>query len=236
MSLERMRATVLRAWALLRRDAAAPPAGVRPGRPRDPGRAVSAAETEAVGKPGFAEEALPWLDAVFRFALRLTRDQAAAEDLVQETFLRAFRSWEQFQRGTNCRSWLFTICRHTYLHERERAHVRYEVAGAGVAGEEPAAIPFVDPLTASALPPDAFFNDIVDDELIAAIDALPDDHREVLTLSDLGDLSYPEIADVLNIPVGTVKSRLSRARRQVRERLARSPRFNARTSPLSRPS
>jgi hypothetical protein len=90
--MDQIRATMLRAWARLNRSherqRADPP---RPGRPRDAGTPVSASESEALGKPGFADEALPWMDAVHRFALRLTRDPAAAEDLVQETYLRAFR-------------------------------------------------------------------------------------------------------------------------------------------------
>ncbi|HSJ16102.1 MAG TPA: sigma factor, partial [Longimicrobiales bacterium] len=120
--MDRIRATMLKAWAKLNGAAARqrrdPP---RAGRLRDPGTPVPASEAEALGKPGFAEEALPWLDAVHRFALRLTRNPTEAEDLVQETYLRAYRSWEQFAPGSNCRSWLFTICRNTHLHERDRA-------------------------------------------------------------------------------------------------------------------
>ncbi|HUF64564.1 MAG TPA: sigma factor [Gemmatimonadaceae bacterium] len=115
--MDRIRATMMKAWAHLSgsdvRQRSDPP---RAGRRRAPGVPVHVAETQALGKPDFAEEALPWMDAVHRFALRLTRNGAEAEDLVQDTYLRAFRSWEQFERGTNCRSWLFTICRNTHLH------------------------------------------------------------------------------------------------------------------------
>jgi RNA polymerase sigma-70 factor (ECF subfamily) len=182
---------------------------------------VPTEQGEALGKPGFAEEALPWLDAVHRFALRLTRDRTAAEDLVQETYLRAYRSWDQFDRGTNCRSWLFTICRNTHIHERERASTRYEVMESEMrdANGAGASRSFIDQRAVTTGSPDDFFKLIVDDALVAAIDALPDEFREVLILSDLGDLTYPEISEVLAIPIGTVKSRLFRARHQLRDML-----------------
>jgi RNA polymerase sigma-70 factor (ECF subfamily) len=218
--MERIRATIMRAWARLdpgaARRRADPP---RPGRPRDEGTPLSRDEADALSKPGFAEEALPWLDAVHRFALRLTRDPTAAEDLVQETYLRAYRSWDQFDRGTNCRSWLFTICRNTHLHEQERASARYEVMESDIRDADATARSFVDQRAVATGSPDDFFKIIVNDELVAAIDALPDEFREVLILSDLGDLTYPEISEVLAIPVGTVKSRLFRARHQVRHTL-----------------
>lgn len=218
--MDRIRTTMMKAWAHLngsdvrqRRD---PP---RAGRPRAPGVPVPEADTEALGKPGFAEEALPWMDAVHRFALRLTRNGAEAEDLVQETYLRAFRSWEQFERGTNCRSWLFTICRNTHLHERERASSRYEITETDATGAGDGVRSIVDQRAMAAQWPDDFFERIVDDRLLEAIDALAEEFRETLILSDLADLNYAEIAEVLDMPVGTVKSRLFRARRQLRDAL-----------------
>jgi RNA polymerase sigma-70 factor (ECF subfamily) len=213
----------MRAWAHLNGSAVRqridPP---RAGRPRDTGTPVPPDESEQLDKPGFAEEALPWLDAVHRFALRLTRDASEAEDLVQETFLRAYRSWERYERGTSCRSWLFTICRHTYLHERQSARARYEMSETDVLGQSNEAdLSFLNRHARTADSPEDFFNKVIDDELVAAIDALPEEFREVLIMSDLGDLAYPEIADVLAIPVGTVKSRLFRGRRQVRNALVR---------------
>lgn len=216
--MDRIRATIMRAWTRLQTPAVRvrtePP---RAGRPRDTGRVASEEETAALVKPGFSEEALPWLDAVHRFALRLTRDPVRAEDLVQETYLRAFRSWHQFDHGTNCRSWLFTICRRTHLHDRERASTRYEVSETDLKALDQDPITFMDQHAVAVTSPEAFFDAVLDDALIAAIDALPEDYREVLILSDLGDLTYPEISEVLKIPLGTVKSRLYRARRQIRE-------------------
>lgn len=223
MSIEQIRATLSRAWALLQkrddRRRVDPP---RPGRPRDPGTAPTREEAAELAKPGFAEEALPWLDAVHRFALRLTRDPAAAEDLVQETYLKAFRSWDQFDRGTNCRSWLFTICRRTHLHGQEKASTRYEIAETDVTAGDRTGSSFMDQHALTSRTPEQFFDAVIDDELIEAVDRIPEDYREVLILSDLGDLTYPEISEVLDIPVGTVKSRLFRARRRVRDLLLQS--------------
>lgn len=204
------------AWAMLGRG---PERAVHAGREPEQTPAPSGDEPP-VSKEGYAEEALPWLDAVYRFAIRLTRgDRDAAEDLVQETFLRAHRFWHTFERGTNAKSWLFTICRNTYLHQQERVHAQRErpITDVGVPIDVLAA---EAPLHQSS--PDAshdFFHGLIDDEVLGAIDALPDEFREVLVLSDLGDLKYAEIADVLHIPLGTVKSRLFRARRILAGRL-----------------
>lgn len=212
----------MRAMALLR-----PPRGRRrthppePGRPRDPGVPASPEEREALDKPGFTEEALPWMNAVYRFSLRLTRDESDAEDLVQETYLRAYRAWGHFERGTNCRPWLFTICRNAYLRARDRASVKREVTESDLASEGPEhrRDRGVDQLATASGSPDDFFDRIVDDRLVAALDTLTDEFHDVLVLSDLADLTYREITEVLDVPVGTVKSRLFRARRQMRDKL-----------------
>jgi RNA polymerase sigma-70 factor, ECF subfamily len=192
---------------------------VHPGRPpvdRPPPRGD---EPESA-KEGFAEEALPWLDAVYGFAIRLTQgDRDEAEDLVQETFLRAHRFWDRYERGTNAKSWLFTICRNTFLHDQARARHRRESPASDFDAR-------VDELGADGVfetratnPERAFFEGLIDDQVVDAIDALPEPFKEVLVLSDLGDLKYHEIAEVLDIPIGTVRSRLFRARRQLQEQL-----------------
>lgn len=204
------------AWAML---AGRTHADVRPGRGREdpPG---PAGDEPALSKEGFAEEALPWLDAVYRFALRLTEgDLDGAEDLVQETFLRAHRSWHLYERGTNVKSWLFTICRNAYLHEAQRARSRRERPAADLDARVEALSAAAAFERASPSPDRELFEGLIDDEAIAAIDALPKEFREVLVLSDLGDLEYAEIGTVLGIPLGTVKSRLFRARRLLQDRL-----------------
>ena len=178
-------------------------------------------DVPALEKEGFAEEALPWMGAVHRFAMRLTHgDQDHAADLVQDTFLKAYRSWHSFERGTNCKSWLFTICKNTHLKFLDEARTRREIAESdlGVTVEAMAVLEVHEMAKQRNL--DArLFERALDDHVVAAIDALPDEYRDVLVLSDLGDLNYAEIAQVLNVPTGTVKSRLFRARRRLQESL-----------------
>ena len=174
-------------------------------------------------RESFEAEALPNLDAVYRFALRLTGSPGEAEDLVQETFLRAYRAWDQYTPGTKAKSWLFTICRNAYLRQRERDMRRDELVSEGARSEsDPASAAFETPVFAGRAdydPEGDFFRDLVDDSIIDAIDELPADFREAVVLSDLQGLSYQEVADVLGVPLGTVKSRLFRGRRLLQEKL-----------------
>jgi RNA polymerase sigma-70 factor, ECF subfamily len=179
------------------------------------------AATGDLSKPGFLEEALPRLDAVYRYALRLAGgDGDEAQDLVQDTFLRAYRAWESFTPGTNVQAWLFTICRNVFLRGRERRARRPETPAsrfdADVESLADPALALQDP------PPDPerrFFEALIDEEVLAAVDALPPDFREAVVLSDLEGLSYQEMATILEVPVGTVKSRLYRGRRLLERRL-----------------
>lgn len=162
----------------------------------------------------FERDVLPHLDLLYRVALRLAGNPASAEDLVQDTVLKALRAWGQFRQGTNARGWLLTILRNTFINDyrrrrREPTHVDIEVANptdflAERAGSDPEG---------------AFFHDLVDDRIVAAIDALPEEFREVVVLSDVEGLGYAQIADMLGVPVGTVKSRLFRGRRQLQAAL-----------------
>jgi RNA polymerase sigma-70 factor (ECF subfamily) len=171
----------------------------------------------------FEREALPHLDAVYRFALRLTGSQSEAEDLVQETFLRAFRAWDQYTLGTNAKSWLFTICRNAFLRGRERDTRRDElVAEAARSESDGGGSVYESPIFAGRAdydPEGDFFRGLVDDEILDAIDGLPADFREVVALSDLQEMSYQEVAQILDVPLGTVKSRLFRGRKMLQEAL-----------------
>lgn len=172
-------------------------------------------------KPGFAEEALPCMESVYRFAMRLTAGNGAeAEDLVQDTFLRAYRAWETYTPGTSCRSWLFTICRNLFLRSRERSARRpeYTATDLDVNVEAVAAASTYGRLQ-QADPAQSYFESLVDAEVLRAVEALPPDFREVVVLSDLEGLTYQEIADVIESPLGTVKSRLYRGRRLLAEKL-----------------
>ena len=174
-----------------------------------------------LSKRGFEEEALPWLDAVYRFALRLTGGSAAeAEDLTQETFLRAYRAWETFTPGTNARSWLFTICRNVFLRQQQvRARLPERTSTELDADLEALAAVDAFQETAADDPERNFFHALIDRDVIQAVDALPPEFREAVVLSDVEGLSYNEIADVLNIPKGTVKSRIFRGRRLLQQQL-----------------
>ncbi len=171
----------------------------------------------------FEAEALPHLDAVYRFALRLCGSPALAEDLVQETFLRAWRAWDQYTLGTRAKSWLFTICRNVYLRQKERDTRRDEIVERTARENPDLDGPMREaPIFTGARdydPEGDFFRELVDDSILEAIDALPEDFRECVVLSDLQGLTYQEIADILDVPLGTVKSRLFRGRRMLQETL-----------------
>lgn len=155
----------------------------------------------------FEAEALPHVDGLFRLAMCLERDRDAAEDLVQETFTEALQSFHRFERGTNCRAWLITIMRHVQS-KRWRARGRARLISDGdvdLAGT----IPFEPPTP----------QDVTDADILRALDALPEGFREVVILADVQELSYREIASALQVPIGTVMSRLSRARQMMRRRL-----------------
>lgn len=170
-------------------------------------------------KAGFEEEALPHLDAVYRFALRLSGSVDEAEDLVQETFLRAYNAWDQYERGTRAKSWLFTICRNVFLRRRERAQRHEEILSENVDrdGPGPEASNPLWSSTAGFDPEGEFFASIVDERIIEALADLPEEYRTAVVLSDIEGLPYAEIAEMVGVPVGTVKSRLFRGRRRLQE-------------------
>jgi len=173
------------------------------------------------GQARFEVEALPHMDAVYRFALRLSGAPDLAEDLVQETFLRAFRAWDQYTVGTRCKSWLFTICRNVFLRQRERGQ-RHDEIVSEQAPKDDRAVAAMNPLWSAvekADPEGEFFESIVDESVLSAIEDLPEEYRMAVVLSDLEGLSYNEIAEMMGVPVGTVKSRLFRGRRQLQQEL-----------------
>ena len=160
----------------------------------------------------FEADALAQLDSLYRTARRLTRSTADAEDLVQETFLRAFRSADRFEPGTNLRAWLFTIL-HNAARNRARDAARDAVIVDSDTVERAAELAPVPGQAPSAGTPEAMLiRETLAPELQAAIDALPDTLREAVWLRDVEEFSYAEIASMLGIPVGTVMSRISRGR------------------------
>ncbi len=181
---------------------------------------------EGKGKAGekdrtFRAEALPHLDAVYRFALRLSGGQAEAEDLVQETFLRAYQSWSQYTPGTHCKGWLFTICRNTYLQGQNRAQRRNELLIRHTGGDPDArsAERSVHGTAAEWDPEGEFFNSMMDAGVMEAVDRLPEQYRTAVLLRDVEGLGYREAAEVMEVSEGTAKSRVFRGRRLLREEL-----------------
>ena len=174
-------------------------------------------DTAARARAAFEAEALDAVDSLYRTALRLTRSPADAEDLVQETYLKAFRAADSFEPGTNLRAWLFTIL-HNTARNRARDRAREAVTADSETVEQAADL-LTTGLGAGATPEALLLRDALTPELQAAIDALPDAFREAVWLRDVEEFTYAEIAAMLHIPVGTVMSRISRGRRMLFDRL-----------------
>jgi RNA polymerase sigma-70 factor (ECF subfamily) len=173
-----------------------------------------------VVSPTFEAEALASLDSLYRAALRLTRRPADAEDLVQETYLKAFRAADRFEPGTNLRAWLFTILHNTARNRaRDRARDTVSVDSDVVDRAADAPPPGSRASGAPETPESLLLRDTLAPELQAAIDALPDAFRQAVWLRDVEEFSYAEIAEMLSIPVGTVMSRISRGRHLLFDRL-----------------
>jgi RNA polymerase sigma-70 factor (ECF subfamily) len=164
----------------------------------------------------FAAEALGHLDPLYAAALRLTRNRSDAEDLVQDTFVKALRFSRQFTPGTNMKAWLFTILHNTWRNQRrDAAREALDVDSPKV--EEAADAPG-GPASAET-PERILLRETLDADLQAALDELPEAFREAVWLRDVEEFSYAEIARMLGIPIGTVMSRISRGRRQLFEKL-----------------
>lgn len=174
-----------------------------------------------VVSPAFEAEALASLDSLYRTALRLTRRPADAEDLVQETYLKAFRAADQFEPGTNLRAWLFTILHNTARNSaRDRARDTVSIDSDIVDRAADAPPPGGRSSGAAETPESLLLRETLTPELQAAIDALPEAFRQAVWLRDVEEFSYAEIAEMLSIPVGTVMSRISRGRHQLFDRLS----------------
>ena len=161
----------------------------------------------------FQETAVPHMDALFNFALRMTGDSDEANDLIQETYMRAFRFWEKFEKGTNCKAWLYRILKNTYINSYRRdtkgpEKVDYEDVENFYENVKPSH-------TEDSHLEREIFDNLLDDEVSRAIDSLPEEFRTVIILSDIEGFTYEEIADFIDCPVGTVRSRLHRARKMM---------------------
>jgi RNA polymerase sigma-70 factor (ECF subfamily) len=158
---------------------------------------------------GFEAAAMPHLTHLYRTALLILRDLHEAEDLIQETYLEAWKSFHRFELGTNCRAWLFKIMFHRLHHVRRRLVKTSRVITIDTSEGQPelAAEPSVP-------------QEIRDEDMLRALEKVAVEFREVVLLADVEEFSYKEIAETLKIPVGTVMSRLSRGRKLLRQELA----------------
>ena len=165
----------------------------------------------------FEKEAVPHMDALYNFGLKLTGDPDDASDLLQETYLKAFRFFDKFTRGTNCKAWLFSIMKNTFINSyrkksKEPGKVDYEeienyYENIKVSSSDDAHLE------------KEIFDNLLDDELSEALSGLSEEFRTVIILCDIEGYSYEEIADFIDIPVGTVRSRLHRGRKMLYTKL-----------------
>jgi RNA polymerase sigma-70 factor (ECF subfamily) len=160
----------------------------------------------------FEDIAIQYMDSLYGTALRMTRDESDAQDLVQDSYLRAYQFFDRFERGTDFKAWLFAILRNIYINEYHRASRTPQTVD--IYGFEASGI-----LRAATTPEDEVFDELFDDEITSAMNSLPEDFRFAVILSDLEGFSYREIAEILHCPIGTVMSRLCRGRSLLRNRL-----------------
>ncbi len=163
----------------------------------------------------FEKVALPQLDSLYGGALRLTRNPAEAEDLVQDTYVRAYRFWHTFKTGTSIKAWMFTILRNTFINRyhknNRRRSTRQDLEGQLNALGSEAAVARSAPAPAS---PEAMIGQrVTRDRIEAALESVPEDYRTAVILADLEGLAYKEIAEIMDCPIGTVMSRIYRGRR-----------------------
>ena len=165
----------------------------------------------------FEEEAIPHMDVLYNFALRTTGNADDASDLLQETYLKAFRFWDKYEKGTNIRAWLFRIMKNSYINRyrketKEPDTVDYEDVEN-----------FYNSIRAESTDPndlqEKLFGNMLGDEVSKALAALPDDFRTVVILCDIEGMTYEEIAEFLDIPIGTVRTRLHRGRKLLQQAL-----------------
>jgi len=165
----------------------------------------------------FNDEIIPHLDALYNFGLRLTSDPNDAEDLVQDTIVKAYRFFDSYEKGTNAKAWLFRILKNSYINNyRKKSKKPQEVDYDEVAS-------FYESIRAERTETsdmeDKMFRELIDDDISNALDEIPEDFRTVVLLCDVEDFTYEEIANMLDVPIGTIRSRLHRGRNLLKAQL-----------------
>lgn len=165
----------------------------------------------------FNEEMIPHLDAIYNFALRLTSDPNDAEDLVQDTIVKAFRFFSSYERGTNAKAWLFRILKNSYINNyRKKSKQPHQVDYSEVSQYYESIRSEQSETTDLE---DLMYREMLDDDVTTALTELPEDFRTVVLLCDVEGFTYEEIANMLDVPIGTIRSRLHRGRNLLRARL-----------------
>ncbi len=165
----------------------------------------------------FERETLPHMDILYNYAVRMTGSREDAADLVQETYLKAYRFWDKYEKGTNIRAWLFRILKNSYINryrkeKREPSTVNYEDI-------QNFYHVIKDDSTDSNDLQEKIFDGLLDDDVTMALESIPEDFRTVVILCDIEGMTYEEIAEFVDSPIGTVRSRLHRGRKMLREKL-----------------
>lgn len=165
----------------------------------------------------FQAEMVPHLDALYNFALRLAQDHNDAEDLVQDTFVKAYRFFASYEKGTNAKAWLFRILKNSYINNyRKQSKQPYKVDYDEVST-------YFENVRAERTDTsdleEIMYRELMDDEISSALQRLPEDFRTVVMLCDIDGFTYEEIANMLDVPIGTIRSRLHRGRNLLRDEL-----------------
>ncbi|MFQ3608620.1 MAG: sigma-70 family RNA polymerase sigma factor [Chloroherpetonaceae bacterium] len=172
----------------------------------------------------FKNEAMIHIDALYNYAVRMTGDPEDANDLVQETYMKAYRFFDSFEKGTNCKAWLFRILKNSYINRYRKESKEPDKVDYDEIKE------FYHTVKHSSLDSndmqEKWYGDLLDDEISRALDSLPEDFREVVQLCDIEGFTYEEIANMVDCPIGTVRSRLHRGRKILREKLLDYARYH----------
>lgn len=179
----------------------------------------TAGEQKSAERREFEREALEHLDVMYATALRLTRSGNDADDLVQDSLLRAYRFWERFEAGTNLKAWLLKILTNTFINRYRRTRRERDLIEGSQAATAGEGMMSRSAMRALTQPGDAAQRRLLAREIEKALDELPEDYRMMVVLADVEELSYREIAEVIGCPIGTVMSRLHRARKLMQQRL-----------------
>lgn len=185
---------------------------------------VKLTRSEIERQMDFKNEAMIHIDALYNYAVRMTGDPEDANDLVQETYMKAYRFFDSFEKGTNCKAWLFRILKNSYINRYRRESKEPDKVDYDEIKE------FYHTVKHSSLDSndmqEKWYGDLLDDEISRALDSLPEDFREVVQLCDIEGFTYEEIANMVDCPIGTVRSRLHRGRKILREKLLDYARYH----------